>query len=158
MLKKSIVAALALLAVPAHAESWVLHEHKDWRVSFNDTGEVVYCSASVLHADGVAFTVVAAESGLAAILIDPSVNYSTKMDVDVSLEVDSRGPWEVVGQARNKGVMIPLTGDGVRDFLQEISEGGRLRIGKPGGVNIYTISLDGSKAAIWSLAECARRL
>ena len=161
---KAFYIALAMMASTAHAETFVLHQHKAWEVSWNEDNGVTYCSASVAG-NGLYFSVDAVKGyGLHVYVIDDSKSWTPASGLRMYAYVDGRRGWEIDGvEVEDTVTTFQLFGDAGRRFVNDLIHGQWLYVDynaqdtQPGAWDV-SFSLAGSAAAIAALNDCIGKL
>lgn len=167
-MRKFLMAACAIAALAptaAISESWTLMSHKHWEVSYISTDDLVYCSARNMG-DGMMFAINVGAGGVSVFVYDSRRDWNASFDALVKVKVDGRSPWTVSDVVANgEAISFDLVGDKGAAFLREIEFGNRVSVDyKEIDEDVSRFdsdlwfSLSGSRAALFALNECMKRL
>lgn len=152
----SAALCIAATSTAADQENFLLHSYKDWKVYFTDWGADGTSCDAIFNGTLSTFLIQHYDNG--ALLMQFFDGSDAGVDipyVDVFLKVDNRTAWAIDGEIWDSHLYIHLID---KRLLVQIMEGRKLYLYDGEGDLLYSYSLRGSKAAMYALAECARKL
>lgn len=160
----TFVAAFLCLVSTAQADSFTIHQHKNWTVSWNDFEGEQYCSAEV-SGSGVELNIDASNfTGLTVWIIEDERNWIPNTGVKLYAFIDTHPVWEIYNaQTENTFVWFNIGGNSGTKFLKQIGNGQKIYFdynekGSEPAVWDVWFSLAGSTAAILALVDCVDKL
>ena len=137
-----------------------LFQRGAWSVShtYDASDGTAWCSADTGNRGGQWFSVVAYDSGDAAVFVgDPAWNLSER-SVRYRIDIDYE-QWTIDGTASGSAVSVFLNGDeDAAAFLEELMRSSAVAAYNEDGRRLAAFSLAGSRAALEKLAECWGRI
>ncbi len=155
---KTVAATVAIVfaGTAAFAEHYVLHSHKYWSVSFVDYEGSNWCNAQASLKNGT------------SVSINANPDRSVQMQVFVpnkswkdsyarfSFQIDNRTPW--TANDANYFQQSIFVNNLKSEVIRQIAEGREIHLYNYRDEYVTSLSLAGSKAAMYALADCQNKL
>ncbi len=155
---KTLIAALALAvsATMVSAEAHLLHSHKYWSVSYVDYQGSIWCSAEASLKNGTTLSINTGADRVVNMQVFVPDRYWKDSYAKFSFQIDNRQHW-TDNNANYYENSIFVT-DINATVVRQLAEGNEIHLYNYKGDYVTSLSLAGSKAAMYALAECQQKL